>query len=148
MEELKEYPDIFKRVEHIGIAVESLDAANTVYTAMLGIGCYKIEEVPAEGVRTAFYKVGETKIELLESTVDDGPIAKFIRKRGPGIHHIAFEVDDIVSAMQRLRASGFILIRDEPAAGADNKLVCFIHPRSAQGTLIELCQERRPQKNG
>jgi methylmalonyl-CoA/ethylmalonyl-CoA epimerase len=108
---------------------------------MLGVREYKREEVPSEGVRTAFYLVGNTKIELLEATHDESPIAKFIDKRGGGVHHIAFEVDDILSAMNRLKLAGFVLTRDVPVPGADNKLVCFVHPKSTGGTLIELCQE-------
>ena len=142
MDETQTFPDIFRKVEHIGIAVEGLASGDAIYSALLGISRYKIEEVPSEGVRTAFYQVGETKIELLEATDDEGPVATFIRKRGPGIHHIAFEVDDIRSAMLRLKDAGFTLTREEPAPGADNKLVCFVHPKSTGGTLIELCQEK------
>lgn len=137
----KDVLDIFRKVEHIGIAVDDLEAAGKTYESLLGVACYKTEEVPSEGVRTAFYQVGETKIELLESTNEDGPIAKFIQKRGPGVHHIAFDVADIHAAMQRLSSAGFTLISDTPSRGADNKLVCFVHPRSTGGTLIELCQE-------
>ena len=135
-------PDIFQKVEHLGIAVNSLEEGDAVYSQLLGVQRYKIENVPSEGVRTAFYQVGETKIELLEATRDDSPIATFIRKRGPGLHHIAFEVTDIRRAMARLHDAGFVLTREEPFPGADNKLVCFVHPKSAGGTLIELCQER------
>ena len=142
MDEQNAFPDIFSKVEHIGIAVSSLDAGNAIYAAMLGTACYKVEEVPSEGVRTAFYQVGATKIELLEATSEDSPIAIFLQKRGPGIHHIAFAVDDIERSMDRLKTAGFVLTSDKAMPGADNKLVCFIHPRSAGGTLIELCQEQ------
>lgn len=133
--------DIFRKVEHIGIAVKDLDAADLVYAALLGTSRYKIEDVPSEGVRTAFYRVGDTKIELLEATSGDSPIAKFIEKRGPGVHHVAFDVEHLVQAMDRLRNAGFVLTSDKPRKGADHKLVCFVHPKSTGGTLIELCQE-------
>lgn len=133
--------DIFRKVEHIGIAVQSLEEADAIYMSMLGTPRYKTEEVESEGVRTAFYQVGETKIELLEPTHDDSPIARFLNKRGPGVHHVAFEVGDIKAAMKRLRHAGFVLTHDEPTRGADNKLVSFIHPKSTGGTLIELCQD-------
>jgi methylmalonyl-CoA/ethylmalonyl-CoA epimerase len=147
LHEHQEHADIFREVEHIGIAVPDLEAANKIYQAMLGVPMYKIEEVPSEGVRTAFYRVGRTKIELLEPTNSDGPVARFLEKKGPGIHHIAFDVEDIVRSMERLRGSGFILTRDEPVHGADNKLVCFVHPKSMDGTLIELCQDRDKGKS-
>ncbi len=140
-----EVVDIFRKVEHIGIAVERLDDADAIYRQMLGVGRYKIEEVPSEGVRTAFYRVGETKIELLEATNDESAIARFIKKRGPGVHHIAFDVEDIRRAMHRLITAGYQLTSDQPMPGADNKLVCFIHPKSTGGTLVELCQERDDQ---
>jgi methylmalonyl-CoA/ethylmalonyl-CoA epimerase len=133
--------NIFRRVEHIGIAVRNLDEADKHYSSMLGVSRYKTEEVPSEGVRTAFYQVGETKIELLEATNPESPIARFIEKRGPGIHHIAFDVEDIRQSMRRLVDAGFILTSDTPKPGADNKLVCFVHPKSTGGALIELCQE-------
>lgn len=145
---MSQYDDIFRKVEHIGIAVTDLELADHLYSTMFGVMRYKIEEVPSEGVRTAFYRVGETKIELLEPTNAESPIAKFLDKKGPGIHHLAFDVTDIVSSMNRLRAAGFILIRDAPARGADNKLVCFIHPKSAGGVLIELCQEIPENQDG
>ncbi len=134
-----------KRIEHIGIAVKDLAAAEALYTKLLGAEPYKREEVASEGVLTSFFKVGPNKIELLESTRPDGPIARAIDKRGEGIHHIAFEVDDIRAEMARLKAEGFILLNEEPKHGADNKLVCFIHPKSAGGVLVELCQERKDQ---
>jgi methylmalonyl-CoA/ethylmalonyl-CoA epimerase len=129
------------RIEHIGIAVKDLAAAEALYTRLLGVEPYKREAVESEGVLTSFFRTGPNKIELLESTRPDGPIAKAIEKRGEGIHHIAFEVADIQAEMARLRAEGFALLNEEPKRGADNKLVCFVHPRSAGGVLVELCQE-------
>tara|TARA_B100001964_G_C14042753_1_gene513385 strand:+ start:310 stop:711 length:402 start_codon:yes stop_codon:yes gene_type:complete len=131
-----------KKIEHIGIAVKDLEAANEVYTKLFGEAPYKIENVESEGVSTSFFKVGESKIELLEAINSDSAIAKFIKKRGEGIHHIAYAVDDIKEAMDRLRAEGFIVLNDEPKKGADNKIVCFLHPKSTNGVLIELCQEQ------
>ncbi|MEO8733691.1 MAG: methylmalonyl-CoA epimerase [Flavobacteriales bacterium] len=131
------------RIEHIGIAVKDLAKAEEVYARLLGGDSYKREEVASEGVITSFFQVGPNKIELLESTRPDGPIAKAIDKRGEGIHHIAFEVQDINTEMARLRAEGFTLLNEEPKHGADNKLVCFVHPKSANGVLVELCQEIR-----
>ncbi|EMR01541.1 methylmalonyl-CoA epimerase [Cesiribacter andamanensis] len=131
-----------KQVEHIGIAVRSLQQANPLYERMLGLKAYKTEEVASEGVITAFYQVGETKIELLEATRPDSPIAKFIDSRGEGIHHIAYGVDDILAEMDRLRKEGFRLLNEQPKPGADNKLVCFVHPKDAGGVLVELCQEQ------
>ncbi len=131
------------RIEHIGIAVKDLNAAEELYQKLLGAPSYKRESVESEGVITSFFQVGPNKIELLESTRPDGPIAKAIEKRGEGIHHIAYEVDDIRTEMARLRAEGFTLLNDEPKRGADNKLVCFVHPKSAGGVLVELCQEIR-----
>ena len=131
------------RIEHLGIAVKDLDAAEAVYTRLLGVAPYKREAVEREGVITSFFLVGTNKIELLESTRPDGPIAKAIEKRGEGIHHVAFEVDDIRVEMARLKAEGFTLLSDEPKPGADNKLVCFVHPRDANGVLVELTQEAR-----
>ncbi|MFN6117206.1 MAG: methylmalonyl-CoA epimerase [Flavobacteriales bacterium] len=131
------------RIEHIGIAVKDLNAAEELYQKLLGAPSYKRESVESEGVITSFFQVGPNKIELLESTRPDGPIAKAIEKRGEGIHHIAYEVDDIRAEMARLRAEGFTLRNDEPKRGADNKLVCFVHPKSAGGVLVELCQEIR-----
>ena len=129
------------KIEHIGIAVDNLREANALYRALLGVDHYKIEEVSSEAVRTSFFKVGGTKIELLEATSTDSAIAKFISKKGPGVHHIAFDVDDIRASMHRMREEGFIVINEEPKLGADNKLVCFVHPKSTGGVLIELCQE-------
>ena len=128
-------------IEHIGIAVKDLEAAKSIYEKLLGTVCYKVEAVESEGVATAFLKSGVNKIELLEASNLESPIAKFIDKRGEGIHHIAFEVDDIESEMARLAAEGFTILSDKPKKGADNKLVCFVHPKSVNGVLIELCQE-------
>lgn len=130
-----------KKVEHIGIAVKNLDAANALYEKLLGFPPYKTEEVASEKVKTSFFQSGPNKIELLEPTSLDSPIALFIQKRGEGVHHIAFEVEDIHKEMSRLKEEGFVLINEQPKKGADNKLVCFIHPKSTQGVLVELCQE-------
>jgi methylmalonyl-CoA/ethylmalonyl-CoA epimerase len=129
------------KIEHIGIAVNELAKAVPLFEKLLDSQCYKTEEVLSENVKTAFFRKAETKIELLESTSDDGVIKKFIDKKGEGIHHIAFEVKDILAEMKRLQQEGFLLLNDEPKAGADNKLVCFLHPKSSNGVLIELCQE-------
>lgn len=129
------------KIEHIGIAVKNLAAAIPTYERLLNAGCYKTEKIISENVNTAFFKQGESKIELLESIADDSAIRKFIEKRGEGLHHIAFEVEDIVLEMKRLQEEGFTLINQEPKKGADNKLVCFLHPKDACGVLIELCQE-------
>ena len=130
-----------KKIEHIGIAVKDLQSANDLYSKLLNTPCYKEERVESEGVATSFFQVGETKIELLEATSPDSAIAKFIEKRGEGIHHIAYDVEDIHAEMERLRKEGFVLINDAPKKGADNKLVCFLHPKSTSGVLIELRQE-------
>jgi len=129
------------KIEHIGIAVNDLQAAGDIYQKLLNTPVYKIEEVLSEGVKTAFLQKGPNKIELLEAISEDSPIAKFIAKKGEGIHHIAFDVDDIYTEMARLKAEGFVLLNEEPKRGADNKLVCFVHPKSANGVLVELCQE-------
>jgi len=131
------------KVDHIGIAVTSLQKSIPLFEKLLNASCYKTEEVSTESVTTAFFQKGETKIELLESSTQDGVIRKYIEKKGEGIHHIAFEVKDIYAEMNRLKSEGFILINDEPKNGADNKLVCFLHPKSTGGILIELCQERQ-----
>ena len=128
-----------KQVDHIGIAVKSLAAALPVFEKLLNAKCYKTEVVDAENVTTAFLKTGETKIELLENDGETGPIAKFIDKKGEGLHHIAFEVDDIHAEIQRLESEGFIVI-NKPKRGADNKIICFLHPKSTHGVLVELCQ--------
>lgn len=130
------------RIEHLGIAVSDLAQAEATYARLLGVAPYKREAVESEGVTTAFFQVGPNKIELLESTTPDGPIAKAIGKRGEGIHHVAFEVADIRAEMARLKREGFQLLSEEPKPGADNKLVCFVHPKSANGVLVELTQER------
>ena len=131
------------KVEHIGIAVNSLEVSIPLFQKLLNAECYKQEEVASENVLTAFFRKGETKIELLESIADDGVIKKYIDKRGEGIHHIAFEVDNILDEMTRLQEEGFVLLNKEPKSGADNKLVCFLHPKTTSGVLIELCQEKK-----
>lgn len=131
------------KIEHLGIAVKSLDAAVPLYEQLLNTPCYKQETVATEGVNTAFFQTGQEKIELLEATNDDSPIAKYIAKKGEGIHHVAFEVENIEAEMKRLSALGFQLLNDVPKNGADNKLVCFLHPKSTNGVLVELCQEKR-----
>ena len=131
------------KVEHIGIAVKNLNTAVKLYEKLLNSPCYKTEQVETEKVNTAFFKQGETKIELLESTDPDGVIAKFIEKKGEGLHHIAFAVADIEAEMERLKKEGFVLLNDKPKPGADNKLVCFLHPKHTNGVLIELCMERK-----
>ena len=130
-----------EKIEHIGIAVKSLKDSNEMYTKLLGTAPYKTEAVPSEGVNTSFFKMGASKIELLEATQDDSPIAKFLEKRGEGVHHIAYAVDDIRSEMKRLKDEGFHLLNEEPKKGADNKWVAFLHPKSTGGVLIELCQD-------
>ena len=128
------------RLEHIGIAVKDLKNSNELFGKLFGKAHYKIEEVTSEHVNTSFFQLGESKVELLEATNPDSPIAKFIEKRGEGIHHIAFEVENIHEEMERLEQEGFRLINKEPKLGADNKLVCFLHPKSSNGVLVELCQ--------
>jgi methylmalonyl-CoA/ethylmalonyl-CoA epimerase len=130
------------KIEHIGIAVMDLDSANEVYSKLLGVEPYKSEGVESEGVMTSFFQTGVNKIELLAATNSDSAIAKFIEKKGEGIHHIAFHVDDIYAEMDRLRKEGFVLLNEEPKMGADNKLICFVHPKGTHGVLVELCQER------
>ncbi len=129
------------KIEHLGIAVTKLDTSIPLYEALLNTTCYKTETVESEGVNTAFFRTGESKIELLEAVKEDSAIAKFIAKKGEGIHHIAFEVDDIEAEMKRLSNLGFILLNDKPKKGADNKLICFLHPKSTNGVLVELCME-------
>jgi len=128
------------KTEHIGIAVKELAISIPLFEKLLNSQCYKTELVESEQVNTAFFKAGDTKIELLESVTDEGIIAQFIAKKGEGIHHIAFEVPDILVEMKRLKSEGFILLSETPKKGADNKLVCFLHPKSTNGALIELCQ--------
>jgi len=130
-----------KYIEHLGIAVKNIENANKLYTTLLGEKPYKKETVESEGVSTSFFKIGNQKIELLEATNANSPIAKFIKKKGEGIHHIAFAVDDIKKEITRLNAEGFTLINEKPKKGADNKLVAFLHPKSTNGVLIELCQD-------
>ena len=132
---------LMNKIEHIGIAVKNLKDSNELFSKLFGETHYKTEEVKSEGVNTSFFKVGENKIELLEATKKDSPIAKFIDKKGEGIHHIAFDVDDIVSEIERLKKEGFKVLNETPKKGADNKLVAFLHPKSSNGVLIELCQE-------
>ena len=129
------------KIEHIGIAVKDINAANKTYKSLLGYEHYKTEEVVSEGVKTSFFKCGETKIELLEASRDDSPIAKFIAKKGEGVHHIAFAVNNIKEEIVRLKKEGFVVLNEEPKKGADNKWVVFLHPKSSHGVLIELCQE-------
>lgn len=133
--------DKMQKIEHIGIAVRSLETAIPVFEQLLGTSCYKQETVESEGVNTAFFKTGPNKVELLESARPDGVISKYIDKKGEGIHHIAFEVADIHAEMKRLKAAGFQLLQEEPKAGADQKLICFVHPKNTHGVLIELCQD-------
>ncbi len=132
-----------RKIEHIGIAVKDLEASSGLFEKLLGVPCYKTETVETEGVKTSFFMTGPNKIELLEATRDDSPIAKFIEKKGEGIHHIAFDVDDIVVESKRLQDEGFVLLNETPKKGADNKLVVFLHPKTTNGVLIELCQEIR-----
>jgi methylmalonyl-CoA/ethylmalonyl-CoA epimerase len=131
------------KVEHIGIAVKNLSVSVPLFEQLLDCSCYRKEEVNSEQVNTAFFKKGETKIELLESTTAEGVISKYIEKKGEGVHHIAFEVTDIYAEMKRLQAAGFTLLNEQPKEGADNKLVCFLHPKTTNGVLIELCMEKK-----
>jgi methylmalonyl-CoA/ethylmalonyl-CoA epimerase len=128
------------KIEHVGIAVKNIQEANLVFEKILGVSAYKEELVATEQVNTSFFKVGENKVELLEATGPDSPIAKFLSRKGEGIHHIAFDVEDILSEMERLKGEGFVLLNEVPKHGADNKLVCFVHPKDTSGVLIELCQ--------
>ncbi|MEL6922884.1 MAG: methylmalonyl-CoA epimerase [Bacteroidota bacterium] len=134
-----------KKIEHIGIAVKNIEASNALFESLFGESHYKMEMVESENVLTSFFKVGPNKVELLEGTSEDSAITKFIEKRGEGIHHLAFEVDDIEAEMKRLREAGFRLLNEKPKRGADNKLVCFVHPKSANGVLLELCQSIAPE---
>jgi methylmalonyl-CoA/ethylmalonyl-CoA epimerase len=133
---------MIKKIEHIGIAVKNLQNPNEVFGKLFGKDYYKVESVESEGVNTAFFQLGETKIELLEATHPESAIAKFIDKKGEGIHHIAYEVDNIYEEMERLKTEGFEVLNKEPKQGADNKLIFFLHPKSTNGVLVELCQER------
>ncbi|MBC7423035.1 MAG: methylmalonyl-CoA epimerase [Ferruginibacter sp.] len=130
-------------IDHIGIAVKELATSIPLFEKLLNSQCYKTEKIESEHVTTAFFKTGETKLELLESTTDDGIIAKYIAKKGEGIHHIAFEVADIFVEMKRLKGEGFTLLSEQPKVGADNKLVCFLHPKDSNSVLIEICQTQR-----
>lgn len=132
---------MFSNVEHIGIAVRSLTDANELFTKLLNVAPYKSESVASEHVSTSFFQINATKIELLEASDPSSPIARFIEKKGEGIHHVAFEVDDILAEMERLKGEGFTLLNETPKRGADNKLVCFLHPKGTSGVLVELCQE-------
>ncbi|AOC95019.1 Glyoxalase/Bleomycin resistance protein/Dioxygenase superfamily protein [Flavobacterium anhuiense] len=129
------------KIEHIGIAVKNMDDANVLFEKMLGVPSYKMEAVESEGVLTSFFQTGNNKIELLVATNTESPIAKFLEKKGEGIHHIAFDVDDIEAEIARLKNEGFVLINEVPKKGADNKLVVFLHPKNTNGVLVELCQE-------
>ena len=129
------------KIDHIGIAVKNLSTSISVFETLMETACYKVEEVDSEKVTTAFLKNGETKVELIEGSEPDGVIARFIEKKGEGIHHIAFEVEDIYVEMERLKKEGFILLSEQPKNGADNKLVCFLHPKTTNGVLIEICQQ-------
>ena len=132
-----------ERIEHIGIAVKSLQESIPLFEKLLNQPCYKTEAIGTEKVNTAFFKTGENKIELLEGTDPDSVITKFVEKKGEGIHHIAFEVNDIYAEMERLKKEGFVLLNEIPKKGADNKLICFLHPKNTKGVLIELCMEIR-----
>jgi len=129
------------KIEHIGIAVKNIEESNILFEKLLGVSSYKSEEVQSEGVLTSFFQTGTNKIELLMATNPESPIAKFLEKKGEGIHHIAFDVDDINSEIERLKNEGFVLINDVPKKGADNKWVVFLHPKNTNGVLVELCQE-------
>lgn len=131
------------RIEHLGIAVKDLATSIPLFEQLLNTPCYKTETVESEGVNTAFFSIGESKVELLEATKEGSPIEKFISKKGEGIHHVAFEVENIEAEMKRLAALGFELLNETPKKGADNKLVCFLHPKTTNGMLVELCQEIR-----
>lgn len=130
-----------KKIEHIGIAVKDISASNELFKKLFGEQHYKVEEVESEGVKTSFFRIGKNKIELLEATKENSPIAKFIEKKGEGVHHIAFDVENIEEEIKRLKEEGFVVLNDIPKKGADNKLVAFLHPKTTNGVLIELCQE-------
>ena len=132
---------MLNKIEHIGIAVKDIKKSNELFSKLFGKQFYKMEKVESENVSTSFFMMGETKVELLEASNENSAIAKFIEKKGEGLHHIAYDVDDIYVEMQRLQAEGFELINKEPKKGADNKLICFLHPKTTNGVLIELCQE-------
>ncbi len=134
---------MLRKIEHIGIAVKSLENSNALFSKLFGKDHYKIEAVESEGVSTSFFMLGETKIELLQATTETSAIAKFIEKKGEGIHHIAYDVENIFEEIQRLKNEGFEILNETPKAGADNKLICFLHPKSTNGVLVELCQEQK-----
>lgn len=136
------------KIEHIGIAVKSLKESIPLFEQLLNTPCYKTETVADEGVNTAFFRTGDSKIELLEATKEASPIARFLEKKGPGMHHIAFEVENIEAEMKRLSALGFELLHEVPKKGADNKRICFLHPKNTNGVLVELCEERRGEHIG
>lgn len=131
-----------RKIEHLGIAVKDLEASKKLFSVLLGSPCYKEESVDSEHVITAFFKTGDNKVELLQATSPESAIARFIEKKGEGLHHVAFDVADIEAEMARLKAEGFLFINETPKAGADNKLIAFLHPKSTNGLLVELCQER------
>lgn len=130
-----------RKIEHLGIAVKDLDNSNLLFEKLLGAKSYKSESVEREGVTTSFFMVGETKIELLKANTESSPIAKFIERKGEGIHHIAFKVDSIADEIKRLKEEGFEFVNESPKKGADNKMICFLHPKSTNGVLIELCED-------
>lgn len=132
-----------RKIEHIGIAVKDLEKSNELFRKLLGKEHFKTETIEGEGVETSFFQVGETKVELLQATRPDSPIAKYLEKKSEGIHHIAFDVEDILDEVARLKAEGFEILNETPKEGADNKLVVFLHPRSTNGVLVELCQEKK-----
>lgn len=134
---------MFRKIEHLGIAVESIEKSLAIYESLLGKSCYKTEIVESEFVKTVFIHVGESKIELLEATHPDSPIAKFLVKKGQGFHHVAFDVDDIEAEITRLKKEGFELIHQSAKQGADNKMIAFLHPKSTEGLLVEICQEKK-----
>ena len=133
---------MIKKIEHLGIAVKDLEKSNELFAKLLGTAHYKIEEVASEGVKTSFFQVGETKIELLEATKPESSIAKFIEKKGEGIHHMAYDVEDIEAEIDRLEKEGFQIINESPKDGADNKRIVFLHPKTTNGVLVELCEEK------
>ena len=139
--QINKFKKMVNKIEHIGIAVKNMDDANVLFEKMLGVPSYKMEAVESEGVLTSFFQTGNNKIELLMATNPESPIAKFLEKKGEGIHHIAFDVDDIYAEIARLKNEGFALINEVPKKGADNKLVVFLHPKNTNGVLVELCQE-------
>ena len=134
---------MIKKIEHIGIAVKNLNDSNALFKKLFGKDHYKVEAVASEGVSTSFFMLGETKIELLEATTENSAIAKFIEKKGEGIHHIAYEVDNLDAEMERLKKEGFELINQTAKDGADNKRICFLHPKTTNGVLVELCEEKK-----